>query len=279
LILVDLELSPGGALVRDLLATCPEARIVVLADRSQRGAQGLVDALESGAVGAIYKESDSDDLLRAVAESSMTSPVIAGEAAGLLLGAYLDAMSARRERDLAVIEALASTVEARDLVTGRHLRRVAEIAGSCLNVLDPELGSNADISYGFMLHDVGKVGIPDDILTKPGPLDDREWEIMRRHPDMGVEIVEPMGFPEATIDVIRFHHERWDGSGYPTGLEGEDIPLPARAFAAVDAFDAMTSDRPYRNAVTQKDALIVLEKGAGRHFDPDVVDALVKVVA
>ncbi|MGH2734452.1 MAG: HD-GYP domain-containing protein, partial [Actinomycetota bacterium] len=129
----------------------------------------------------------------------------------------------------------------------------------------------------FMLHDVGKIGVPDSILQKPGPLTSNEWVIMRSHPELGVKIVEPIGFSSTTTDIILRHHERWDGLGYPNGLRGLEIPLAARAFAIVDAYDAMTSNRPYRDAMTEDEAIAVIESERGRAFDPDIVDVFMSL--
>ncbi|MDQ4143703.1 MAG: HD domain-containing protein [Actinomycetota bacterium] len=275
---IDLALSPDCSVVTGLHKACPETRIIVLAERDGSEADAMVKALAAGAVGAIYKESSLESLIRALETSTRATPVVADEAAGVLLGSYVDALSNKRQRDLATIQALAAAVEARDLGTGRHLRRVTDLASDCMERIDLDLARNEEVSYGFMLHDVGKVGIPDAVLNKPGPLDDREWTTMRKHPQIGLEIVEPIGFSKAATDVILCHHERWDGTGYPLGLQGEQIPIVARAFSVADAYDAMTSDRPYREAMSDEDALEVIDLEAGTRFDPEVVESFVEVV-
>ena len=276
---IDLDLSPDCSLVAGLHALTPETRIIVLADRSGDHLEAMVKALTSGAVGAMYKEDSYEQLEKAMKLSSRNRPVMAEEAAGLLLGSYVDALSEKRDRDLATIKALAAAVEARDYGTGRHLTRVTQLACETMAVVDPELSQNDELSYGFTLHDVGKIGIPDAVLNKPGPLDDAEWASMRRHPEIGVRIVEPIGFTPAATDIILAHHERWDGRGYPHGLAGEEIPVGARVFAVTDAFDAMTSDRPYRRAVPKEEALEVIRLESRGHYDPDVVKAFEDVVA
>ena len=275
---IDLALSPNCAVVSGLHKACPDTRIIVLAERDGSEAEAMVKALAAGAVGAIYKESSLENLARALESSTKTTPVVADEAAGVLLGSYVDALSEKRQRDLATIQALAAAVEARDLGTGRHLKRVTELATNCMEKIDPGLARNEEVSYGFMLHDVGKVGIPDAVLNKPGPLDAQEWVTMRRHPEIGLEIVQPIGFSKSATDVILCHHERWDGSGYPLSLTGEQIPIVARAFSVADAYDAMTSDRPYRGAMDSEDALEVIDLDAGHRFDPEVVDTFVDLV-
>ncbi|HEX2294663.1 MAG TPA: HD domain-containing phosphohydrolase [Actinomycetota bacterium] len=273
--IVALDLSPGCSLVRGLRDSCPDTRVIVLADRLDGADSALLDALASGAVGAIYKESSSDDLARALASSSQQTPVVVDEATGLLLGSYVDAMTEKRQRDRATIEALAAAVEVRDAVTGQHLHRVTELATRCVDAIDPDLAKNEEVVFGFMLHDIGKIGVPDAILNKRGPLDAAEREVMRRHPELGVKIVEPIGFSPMATDVILHHHERWNGEGYPEGLRREEIPVTARAFAVADAYDAMTSDRPYRAALPAGDSLQVLKDAAYTEFDPDIVDVFI----
>jgi ribonuclease P protein subunit RPR2 len=273
--IIDLELSPGCSLVRGLHEACPDTRIIVLADRMGGADSALVDALAAGAVGAMYKESSTADLTRALTSSSPETPVVVDEAAGLLLGSYVDAMAEKRLRDRATIAALAAAVEVRDMVTGQHLQRVTDLATRTIEAIDPGLAKNEEVVFGFMLHDVGKIGVPDAVLNKRGPLDAAEREVMRRHPEMGVKIVEPIGFSSMATDVIMCHHERWNGEGYPHGLRREEIPLVARTFAVADAFDAMTSDRPYRAALPAADTLQVLKDAAYTEFDPDVVDVFI----
>lgn len=272
--IIDLDLSPNCSLVTALHALCPEIRIVVLGSQ-QGNAEDLVRALAAGAVGAIHREAPLEDLHRALASSTRMAPVVAGEAAGVLLGSYMDVLTEKRRKDVATIEALAAAVEARDSPTAQHLERVTDLATRCMEILDPDVAQMEEVAYGFMLHDVGKIGIPDAILNKPGPLDEGEWKIMRGHPELGVRIVDPVGFSKTTTEIILCHHERWNGNGYPFGLRHDEIPLPARAFAVADAFDAITSDRPYRGAATHEIALDEIKAGAGKSFDPDVVDLFV----
>lgn len=272
--LIDLALSPDCGLVSALHRLSPDTRIVVMSERAAP-ATGVIDALASGAVGAIYRDASIDELSRILASSSRHSPAVPGEATAILLDSYLTSLADRRQRDLATIEALAAAVEVRDLGTGQHLRRVTSLAERCLHEIDSDLASNEEVQFGFTLHDVGKIGIPDAILNKPGSLTSTEWRAMETHPALGVKIVEPIGFSPAATDIILSHHERFDGSGYPNGLARQEIPITARAFSVVDAFDAMTSDRPYRAAMPAGQALEVLERSAGTQFDPEVVDVLI----
>lgn len=277
--IIDLDLSPDCRLVSGLAEISPKTRVIVLGDRGSAGAEPLLKALRAGAVGAMFKESSFEELSRALDVSGPGTPVIAEEAAGLLLHSYVDTLQEKRERDLATIEALAAAVEARDLTTASHLRRVTSLGTRCLEAIDVDLAHNEETVYGFMLHDVGKIGVPDSILNKPGSLEQGEWAVMRRHPEIGIKIIDPLGFGSVTKDIVLSHHERWDGAGYPLGLRGEEIPVSARAFSVVDAFDAMTSDRPYREAMDPDVALATIKAEAGHAFDPEVVAVFSEVAA
>jgi len=177
-----------------------------------------------------------------------------------------------RRSYMLTVRALASAVEARDAYTGRHAERVAayglRLAGAC----GMQLGDHPEIEFGFLLHDAGKVAVPDAILFKPGPLTGAERLIMQQHPVTGWEIVRDIEFLGAARDVIRHHHERWDGTGYPDGLRGDGIPLSARIFAVADTLDALTTNRPYRQASTIAQARVIITQASGTHFDPDVID-------
>ena len=190
-----------------------------------------------------------------------------------------EALAALQENYLATVRTLAFIVEAKDSSTREHLERTHDYARALSRVVNPGQEAGAELSYGFLLHDVGKVGIPESILCKPGPLTDEEYEVMKTHPLIGVQIVAPIKFLGNAVEVIRCHHERWDGKGYPDGLAGEGIPVGARIFSVCDTFDAMTSDRPYRRALSFDYAVEEIERCGGTQFDPVVVDAFVELCA
>jgi putative nucleotidyltransferase with HDIG domain len=175
------------------------------------------------------------------------------------------------------LTALMSALDARDRETEGHSTRVSSLA--CL--LAEEIGLSGHqlkaLERGSLLHDIGKIGISDTILHKPGKLTEEEWKIMKIHPDIGARIVEGIPFLQETLPVIRYHHERWDGSGYPIGLKERDIPIQARIFAVADVFDALTSSRSYRKRSSPEDAVQYLKEQAGILFDAEIVDALAKV--
>jgi ribonuclease P protein subunit RPR2 len=179
---------------------------------------------------------------------------------------------------LATVKGMAAAVEAKDEGTAGHLARVTRYGLKMLELMDLTEGDDPQkFEYGFLLHDVGKLGIPDAILSKAGPLTQEEWVLMRRHPQIGVRILEGIPFLNGARDIVRSHHERWDGAGYPDGLTAEEIPLGARLFAVADAFDAMTTQRPYRKAMTVDDAILELNMKAGTQFWPEAVDALLSL--
>ena len=177
------------------------------------------------------------------------------------------------------VEALSAALELRDDETCQHSRRVAELALELTAAIDPELAANPELRHAYLLHDIGKIGIPDAILLKPGRLDERELRTLQMHTTLGEHLLSYIPFlSEVVHDVVAYHHEYWDGTGYPWGLQGENIPLAARVFAVVDAFDALTNDRPYRHAVSVGEALVEIERAAGSQFDPTVVEALPPIV-
>ncbi len=178
---------------------------------------------------------------------------------------------------VATVRALTNAVEARDAYTGKHAERVAAYGLELAKRIDPGLAANQQVEFGFLLHDVGKVAIPDGILHKPEPLADEEQILMRRHVIIGFEILAGIEFLGEAAQIVRSHHERWDGAGYPDGLAGEDIPLAARVFSVADSLDAITTDRPYRQGVSLAKARVEIASESGTQFDPAVVDALAEI--
>jgi len=172
------------------------------------------------------------------------------------------------------VAALASALESKDTGTGEHSQRVHRYAAELAKEIAPDLVQDESVDYGFMLHDVGKIGIPDSVLQKPGALNEEEWLLMQTHTVLGEQMLRGVTFLQgAGLEVVRSHHERWDGHGYPDRLAGTDIPVAARVFAVADALDAMTSDRPYRNAMPWREAGREIADQSGLQFDPDVVEA------
>ena len=178
-----------------------------------------------------------------------------------------------------VVESLALAVEARDPTTGNHCDRLFFRLTKMANVLELGHALKDTLLKGAVLHDIGKVGVPDHILLKEGPLTDREWEVMRRHVIIGESLCRPLKFLNPVLPLIRHHHERYDGSGYPDGLEGTAIPLVARVFQVCDVFDALTNPRPYKPAFSNVEAIQILENETTRGWwDPAIVEAFLRVI-
>ena len=191
-----------------------------------------------------------------------------------------DAFVKLNESYRTTVRALAAALELRDDQTGNHAERVARLALELTAVVDPDLALDPQLEYGFLLHDLGKIGVSDAILLKPGPLTSKEQEAMRDHPILGERIVARIPYLAGVArQVVAAHHERWDGNGYPRRLRGEQIPFAARIFAVADAFDAMTNERPYRAAMKLEAALAEIECGTGTQFEPRIVEAFLSLSA
>jgi putative nucleotidyltransferase with HDIG domain len=209
-------------------------------------------------------------------EEIREAEAFAGQAAAALRNASLFEDLRRADAELLAsydtsIEILSKTLDLRDHETEGHSLRVAEMSTALARGFGMDPSSVALMRRGALLHDIGKIGIPDAILLKPGPLDSMEREVMKRHPSIARDLFEDVPFLRDAIDVPWCHHERWDGNGYPRGLAGEEIPLPARVFAVVDVWDALTHDRPYRSAMGESESLQLISRGSGSHFDPLMV--------
>lgn len=177
-----------------------------------------------------------------------------------------------RQSQEETVRVLAAAVELRDGYTGGHLKRVAAYAVTLHNLVAPGTLVYEE-AIGFTVHDIGKLGVPDSILLKPGPLNAEELRIMRKHPIIGAALIQNLPFLRGSVALVRHHHERWDGAGYPDGLRGDRIPISARVFAVADSFDAATTDRPYRRARSPREAIRDIVGGAGSSYDPAVIQA------
>ncbi|HLL74550.1 MAG TPA: diguanylate cyclase [Pyrinomonadaceae bacterium] len=177
---------------------------------------------------------------------------------------------------LATVEALATAIDAKDQTTHCHVRRVQIYAAGLGRILGLPAAEIEALKAGALLHDVGKLAVPDHILNKPGKLTAAEFERMKIHTTVGAQILEKIDFPYPVVPIVRHHHERWDGFGYPDALRGEEIPRAARVFAVVDCFDSVREDRPFRRGMTREEACALLLRGAGTHFDPQIVELFLK---
>lgn len=174
---------------------------------------------------------------------------------------------------LATIKSLALAIDAKDQYTHQHILRVQRYSVALAKQMGLEGSELEAVNTGALLHDIGKLGVPEYVLLKPGRLTDEEFDMIKKHPEIGAAILGPVEFPWPVLPVVKYHHERWDGSGYPEGLKGEEIPLTARIMAVADVYDALTSSRSYRGAWTHERALQTIIEGAGSHFDVNVVEA------
>jgi len=176
------------------------------------------------------------------------------------------------------LEGWATAVELRDQAKGGHTHRVAELTCRLTRIMGIKENDQVQVYRGALLHDVGKMDVPDSVLVKPGPLTEDEWGVMRKHPQYAYDLLSKISYLREALDIPYCHHEKWDGTGYPRGLKGDQIPLSARVFAVVDVWDTLTSDRPYRKAWTREEARNYIQEQAGKQFDPEVVEIFMKEV-
>lgn len=261
LVLLDVQLPglDGFEVTRRLRARPDTALIPVILVTGLGATSDRIAGLDAGASDFLTKPYDQGELLARVRAALRTKAAID-----------------RLEDAQAVLVALANAVEAKDPSTEHHCNRLAGLALGLARLLAVDDDMAEAIGYGAALHDVGKIGIPEVILRKPGPLSEEEWVQMRRHSAIGAAIVAPLRLGRIVGPIVRAHHERWDGGGYPDGLRREEIPVGARIIAVVDAYDAMTHDRPYRRGRAPEEALSELQRERGRQFDPELVELLVR---
>ena len=177
----------------------------------------------------------------------------------------------------ATIEGWSRAMDLRDKETEGHTQRVTLLSEKLAKMAGIDENDLVHIRRGSLLHDIGKLGVPDSILLNPNKLTDEEWDMMRKHPQYAYEMIKPVEYLHPALDIPYCHHEKWDGTGYPRGLKGEEIPLSARIFAIVDVWDALTSDRPYREAWDKQRALQYINEQSGKHFDPNMVSLFNKM--
>jgi putative nucleotidyltransferase with HDIG domain len=200
----------------------------------------------------------------------------AAQIGGLLAAFEHEERAQRLYRE--TLASLSNALEAKDAVTSQHTEEVVRLAVATAAELELELEAVQNVELGAVLHDIGKVRVPEAILNKPGPLNDEEWTVMTTHPEVGEQILRPIQSLQAILPIVRHHHERWDGTGYPDGLAATVIPLGARIVSVCDAYRAMTEDRPYRAALPDEEARAELRRGVGNQFDPECVEALLRAL-
>jgi putative nucleotidyltransferase with HDIG domain len=286
LVLCDVKMPEhdGLWLLDNVLQRHPHAAVVMLTGFGDT--ESAVDCLKRGAADYLLKPPRVTDLVRAVERAWSKSKLTSARAR------YHQGLARRvRERTAelttalagvakaysSTLDALVHALDAREHETSDHSQRVVRYTlamADRMGMVHPQI---EDVARGALLHDIGKIGVPDSILLKPGPLTHAEWVEMRRHPEVGYRILEAIGFLRPAAEIVLAHQERWDGGGYPRRLRGEAIPLGARIFAIADTLDAMTSDRPYRKAATFQQARQEIARCAGTQFDPRCVEAFVRI--
>lgn len=278
-VLLDIQMPKlnGIETLKKLKAYSPDLSIIMVS--ASRDIENVRAALKEGAYDYVFKPfnvTDVDTVIRRAIERSN------------LIKANKDYQKNLEKKVLeqteelvraysGTLEAMILALDLREHETGYHSYRVTEYAlnlGKHMKLSDEELSI---IAKGALLHDIGKIGVPDNILLKPDKLTDEEWELMRKHAEFGYELLQKIDFLEESAKIVHTHHERYDGHGYPAGLAGEEIPLGARIFSVVDALDAMTSRRTYRKAMPFEDAVGKIAEASGTQFDPDVIDVFVKI--
>jgi diguanylate cyclase (GGDEF)-like protein/putative nucleotidyltransferase with HDIG domain len=275
----DLACHAGGD---EFAVMLPETDATAASDAMQRLLVELEDLEAGGMRGfsasigvAVLQPEQSPELLLAAARSALEQARAAGGGQAIVYAGGDGEAQNGETGNGDVIAALASALTERDQYTGDHSDSVVDLTAKVGEALAMKGDEVEALRTAALLHDIGKVGVPDHILHKPGPLDDDEWEIMRQHPVIGERILRAIPGMGAIARIVRHEHERWDGGGYPDQLSGAEIPLGARIILACDAYHAMVSDRPYRQAMSHTDAMTELHANAGTQFDPDVVEALV----
>ncbi len=267
----------GFAVMAEVRKFSSAISMILLTGQSE--VESAVEAMRRGACDYVTKPVNPERLQAAIALAEEARRAALAEASGeethpveiATLQSQLRQLNDEAQRALIV------ALDAREKETKQHSVRVSLYAAHLAQQMGLPFSRIEEIRAGALLHDIGKIGIPDSILNKPAALDDAEWEQMRKHPMIGYGIVQGLIGDGEGAEVVLCHHERYDGSGYPRGLKGGQIPLGARLFAVVDAYDALTSSRPYRECVSHWEALHEILRGSRTHFDPEVVTKFVKV--
>ena len=279
LVVTDLKMPvmSGIELLQRIRAADGDAAVIVLTGAAD--VKTAIESLKLGAYDFIMKPVNVDELLFAAERALERRQLLIERRAyhELLERRVEEATRSLQDAYRATLEALGSALDSRDVGTEAHSRRVHGYALATAREYGMAEADIPDLEHGVLLHDIGKIGIPDAILLKPGRLTPEEWQTMRRHPEIGKRLIEGIAFLRGAVPIVYCHHEKWDGSGYPRGLKGDAIPLGARIFSAVDAFDAMTFDRPYSKAIPFDAAQAEIKRCAGSHFDPAVVEAFLRV--
>lgn len=281
LVLSDIEMAGGSGLelLERIKSGDPDLDVIMVTGVVD--VQTAVEAIRRGAADYVTKPFNLDEVQIVIERTLEKRRLIEQNRA---YQEQLEQLVAQRTHELevsheATLQALVTALDYRDNETQGHSYRVVEYAVLVARRMGLDESTLGWIRRGAILHDVGKIGVPDAVLRKPGPLDAPEWVQMQRHPEMGYRMLEHIGFLGPALDIVLCHQERFDGSGYPRCMRSTEIPLGARIFAVVDTFDAMTSDRPYRAALSVEVAREEIRRCSGKQFDPQVVGAFLGIDA
>jgi response regulator RpfG family c-di-GMP phosphodiesterase len=286
LVLADVRMPgrDGMWLLEQLRQERPATSVIVLTAFGDT--EAAVDCLRRGAADYLLKPPRPTDLVRAIERALANRRLeIARQRYKASLEERVEEKTAELSRALRevqatysnTLDALAAALDAREHETGDHSQRVVRFTLALAERLEIPQRERADIARGALLHDIGKLGVPDAILLKAGPLTADEWAEMRRHPQVGSNVIRAIPFLEPAAELVLAHHERWDGGGYPRGIQRDQIPLGARIFSIADTLDAMMSDRPYRKRTTLAAARKEIARCAGTQFDPRCVEAFLAI--
>jgi len=253
------------------VASYPEDRIAKGMDLINL-ADKILDKTKDAGGNRIYSYSD-------ISRGKTVLSKRAGPATTKLLKKKIKELTKRGKQSLIEsIFAFAKTIELKDHYTGEHVERTVSYATRIAKALRLEPEEVENVREAAVLHDLGKIGISDKILFKKSKLTGREYEEMKKHPQIAADIIRPIQFMHNIVPLVLYHHERWDGKGYPAGIKGEDIPIGARIVAIADVYQALTSNRPYRKAFSKKNAVEIIKEGIGTQFDPNIVNIFLKIV-
>jgi putative two-component system response regulator len=290
LILLDLSMPhmDGFEVAEHFKADSKTHNVPIIIITGNNGSDLLSRALGSCADDFISKTADPSEIIarmeyhikrKCMLDQLHTDHLDCQDMVSLKSGQLTIALNRLKEASLEVIWRLTAASEHRDNETGEHIKRMSHFAAAIARKMRLKKKTVDTLLYAAPMHDIGKIGIPDGILLKPGKLDEKEWEIMKSHTTIGADIL-----AGSNIDLVKMgrvialtHHEKWDGSGYPQGLKGPKIPLIGRIVAIADVFDALTSKRPYKEAFSVEKSIQIIAEGRGAHFDPDVVDAFFSI--
>ena len=281
---VVLPVRSGLDLLREVRGRYPDTAVLLMSGVAE--VQTVVEAMRSGASDYVEKPVRQVELLLAL-DRALHRRRLEQENRGYRVNlegrvkdataALAAALDAKEKAWEAALQALVDALDAREQETERHSLRVMRFTEMVARSYGVPSDQIPDMARGALLHDIGKIGIPDGILLKPGGLSETEWVVMKQHAEIGFQILKGIDYLRRAAEIVYTHQERWDGAGYPQGLKREDIPLGARLFAVVDAFDAIVSDRPYRKGRSVEAARAEIQRCSGTQFDPRAVDAFLKI--